>query len=73
MKSTAQHGSFAFAQQTDDGTCHLSFNAGETFNVQIRMDQVPGMIENLVRVLNADRKRLFEETVRLSDQIPVSA
>lgn len=73
MKSTAQHGSFAFAQQTDEGMCHLSFNAHETFNVQIRMDQVPGMIDNLVRVLNADRQRLFEETVRLSDQVSVKA
>lgn len=69
MKSTAQHGSFAFAQQTVDGRCHLSFNAAEPFNIQIRSDQVPGMIENLVRVLDADRQRLFEETVRLSDRL----
>lgn len=73
MQSNAQHGSFAFAQQTDEGTCHLSFNASQPFNVQIRMEQVPSMIENLVRVLAADRQRLIDETVRLSDQIHATA
>ena len=65
VKSEAPIGSFLFAQNTTDGRCHMSLTAdGEAINLQIPMTQVQGMIENLARVLEADRARLAgqEET-----------
>jgi hypothetical protein len=69
-KSEAQHGSFCFAQHTDDGRCHISMNGtGQHFNVQIPMEQVGVMIDNLLRVQERERQRLFELTVRQADVI----
>jgi len=70
VTSDAQRGSFCFAQQTDEGLCHISMSgADQHFNVQISMEQVNRMVENLLRVLEADRKRLFEMTVKQADCI----
>ncbi len=69
-KSTAQHGSFCFAEHIDDGKCHISMNGtGTNFNVQISMDEVGRMIENLLRVQERERQRLFELTIRQADII----
>lgn len=68
--SSAQHGSFCFAQGTDEGKCHLSLNGtGTTFNVQIQMEQVPSIMENLTRVLENDRRRLAMKYLEAADQL----
>ena len=70
IKSEAQLGSFCFAQGTVDGTCHISMNGtGTVFNVQIPMQQVTGMIDNLQRVLESERLRLYTLTVKQADEI----
>ena len=69
LKSTAQEGAFLFAQTVEGGKCHLSFSAENAFNIQIRMEQVPGMIKNLLDTLDAERIWYFEETVRLKDEL----
>lgn len=70
VKSNAQRGSWAFAQGIDDGMCHISMNGTDTnFNVQICMEEIPRVIENLLRVLEADRLRLKTKSLDLTDTI----
>jgi hypothetical protein len=71
VKSEAVRGRLVFAQNTDDGMCHLSFNCenGTALNIQIPMDQVSDVIQNLVRVYAADRRRVMVDRDQLAELI----
>lgn len=73
-KSTATRGSFAFAQQVEGHMCHISFSVegNKGSNVQIPMYQVAPLIENLARVLEADRVQLVTKVVDLEDELEKS-
>jgi hypothetical protein len=74
VKSEAVRGHLAFAQNTDDSMCHLSFvcDTGTAINIQIPMDQVADVIQNLVRVYAADRRRVMVERDAFKEMIPRS-
>ena len=68
MKPAAQHASFAFAQHTEDGKCHMSFNTeGGHVNMEISMHDASAMLQNLARVMNAEIERLqYDITVLIT-------
>lgn len=71
-KSTAQKGSFCFAEYVEDEeTCHISLSGENSaiFNVQIPMIQVSGIIDNLLRIQERQRQKLQSLTVKQADQI----
>ena len=76
--SHANAARFAFAEATQMAECHLSFISAEPtpvednsgyVNLKIPISQVSGMIENLTRVLEADRQRNFTALVQATDKI----
>jgi len=64
ITSGAKHATFVFAQNTETGMCHISFDCdGEAINLQINQSQVWDMSHRLLHVL-----RFNSEKVRTSGQ-----
>jgi len=69
--SDAPEGMFSFAELTRADKCHFSFSTDKhnSINVQISATAIPGIIENLSRLVRKRDNVQHEKAVALQDRV----
>ena len=71
-KSNAHKAGLSFCQHTTEHTCHVSLLSrkdASQINFQLSIEDTERMVENLLRVLTAERLLLSQEIVKLKDDL----